>query len=95
MTSAQHIQWKPIATMPEDRKCGQLTYVKRMHEGRLVAEGWAVFGEWHPSAEYVQPDPDIPNRDVAGAMAERRWLRPDRMYAFPGPTHWADIKRPE
>lgn len=90
-------EWQPIETAPKD---GREVYVKRVREGRLVAEGLAVFGHLAAAAPSRRPmgvDPlgRLSAADYAREDADRtawaesaKWLKPDRLYAFPTPTHW-------
>ena len=82
------MEWRPIATAPRD---GSKVWVKRDHNGILVKEGWAVWGvnsddapmrHWGPGGLDGPIPPDIAYADTA------RWLKPDRRYSFPTPTHW-------
>lgn len=89
------MDWQPIGTAPHD---GSVVRVKRVYEGRIVKEGEAVFDIPHPAAPMLSslgPDPlgryvDYVGeaRAIENAKTAKRWLRPDRMYAFPTPTHW-------
>ena len=88
-------KWQTIASAPQD---GRIVRVKRVFEGKVVREGDAVYDLPHPSAPMLKPLGPDPlgrpydhERDLAlceQARSEKRWLRPDRMYAFPEPTHW-------
>jgi hypothetical protein len=90
-------EWRDIESAPKDGTC---VWVRRVYQRRLVVEGWAVFGIAHKHAPQRQPlGPDPLNRLSAAdyareaqetvAYAERpKWLRDDRMYSFPEPTHW-------
>lgn len=96
------MNWKPIDTLPEEMRDGRQVWVRRVHEGRVISEGFAVFGLPHEDAPMRRPlGPDPLNRlSAADYAAERqareamvargRWLNPDRMYAFPEPTEWRD-----
>lgn len=98
------MDWQPIETAPEDRLP---VYVKRIYERRIVVEGEAVFAELHPHAPSRQPmglDPlgRLSAADYAREAAqtaewasEAKWLKPDRMFAFPTPTHWSPDKTAE
>lgn len=88
--------WRPIETAPTD---GRKVWVKRMYKGQLVTEGWAVFGICHLKApqRFVERDPlnRLAEADYAREAVLAReqadapkWLKPDRMYSFPAPTHW-------
>jgi len=80
--------WQDISTAPTD---GSKVYVRRMHEGRLVREGWAVFGPMAADAPMRSPAPgglyapipaDNQYADIPG------WCTEDRRYHFPTPTEW-------
>lgn len=93
----QSARWLPIESAPTD---GREVWVKRVYEGRVVKEGWAVFGVAAAEAPQRQPVGLDPLGRVSAAMlAEEtrlalahadkpKWLIPDRMYSFPTPTHW-------
>lgn len=80
--------WQDIGTAPRD---GSPVWVKRVHEGRVVKEGWAVYGSLSSDAPMRQwasgglNPPIAPNHEAADA---ERWSNPDRLYRFPTPTHW-------
>lgn len=88
-------EWKPIDSAPKD---GSEVYVRRVFEGRVVKEGLAVFDVPVPTApmlESIGPDPlgrpvDYASeaRWIEEAKVNKRWLNPDRGYAFPTPTEW-------
>jgi hypothetical protein len=90
-------EWQSIKTAPHD---GSVVWVKRVFNGRLVAEGEAVFDlldSAAPSLRGVGPDPlgrlsaadyARENNERALWAGQRMWLRPDRLYRFPTPTHW-------
>lgn len=92
--------WQPIETIPDALKDGREVHVKRIAPGGLVFEGPAVFAELHPNApSRFSPGVDPLGRMTAAAYrleaearasfaASRKWLKPDRMYCFPEPTHW-------
>lgn len=100
-------KWQPIETAPMD---GSEVFVRRVHNGRVVSKGWAVFATLHPDAPSLKaPAPDPLGRpEVAAFNAEEekrrasgawrdtpKWLLPDRMYLFPEPTHWAEEDQQE
>lgn len=82
------MEWQPIESAPRD---GSPVWVKRVHEGRVVKEGWAVWGVNSDDAPMRQwgdgglGEPIPPDNDFADTA---RWLNPDRRYSFPTPTHW-------
>lgn len=97
-------EWQPIETAPKD---GSPVWVKRVYKGEVVDEGEAVFALLHPNAPSLRPpSPDLLNRPEVAAfnndparIPEReawrttpKWLRSDRMYLFPEPTHWSPKK---
>lgn len=90
-------EWQPIETAP---RTGEPVHVRRVYNGRVVKEGKAVFGFFHkdaPSRYGLGADglgrmsaADYAREDAARkAFTETpRWLKEDRMYAFPEPTEW-------
>jgi len=107
MTTKPLADWKPISTIPDALKDGRRVWVKRVHERRIVKEGWAVWATSHPDSPHRAPV----ERDPLGRLSEAdykreadgwsvyantpRWLNEDRMHTFPQPTHWTDISPPE
>lgn len=85
-------KWKLIETAPKD---GTRVWVKRVYEGRIVTEGFAVFGVAHKNAPMRQPDhwPNETQKDRDDYANEPRWLKPDRMHSFPEPTHWTQTSK--
>jgi hypothetical protein len=91
------MDWESIEAAPKD---GTKVWVKRVYQRRIVAEGWAVWGLPHEHAPMRQSLGLDPLGRLSAAdyrreaeernamVAEGRWLLPDRMYAFPTPTHW-------
>ncbi|RIA37510.1 hypothetical protein DFR49_3395 [Hephaestia caeni] len=87
--------WRPIDSAPLD---GSEVHVKRVHRGRLVAEGKAVWNTPVAAAPMLEPiGPDPLNRpvdygrelrEIEAAEVTPRWMKSDRMHAFPSPTHW-------
>ncbi|MDR6511431.1 hypothetical protein J2792_002303 [Novosphingobium capsulatum] len=80
--------WQDIATAPRD---GSKVWVRRIYDGRIVKEGWAVWGinsddapmrQWADGGLSGIIMPDHAYADTA------RWLVPDRRYSFPTPTEW-------
>jgi hypothetical protein len=86
------MQWRPIESAPTD---GRQVWVKRIFEGRIIKEGWAVFGSLAANAPMRQwsdgglGDPIPPDNEAADA---RRWCNPDRLHRFPTPTHWSPAR---
>lgn len=95
------MDWLPIESAPQD---GSKVWVKRVHDGRIVSEGWAVFGLPHeraPMRDSIGVDPlgrlsasnyqreDEQRREF---VSQKRWLKTDLMYCFPTPTHWSPNK---
>jgi hypothetical protein len=71
--------WRAIETAPHD---GTEVRLRRIHEGRVVSEGWAYFGRRDPRHENVR-------QSAGGAMdQEDRWCEAGGQHFFPGPTHW-------
>lgn len=95
-----NIDWLPIADLPEEMKDGRLVNVRRVYSGRVVAVGLACFAVPVESAPMLQPSEPHPLGDYIDREAEqatiekvrisRTWLRPDRIYRFPEPTHWRE-----
>ncbi len=98
------MEWQPIENIPDEWLDGRKVYVRRMSPSRpnqVVSEGWAVFGVCHHNAPQRQSlglDPlgrlssaDYAREDAARTAAANtaKWLKPDRMYSFPTPTHFA------
>jgi hypothetical protein len=96
-------KWQPIETIPPEYLDGREVWVKRMspsNPGQIVSEGWAVYGVCAPSAPQRQPLGPDPlgrltsadyareDRDRLAHADQQKWLKPDRMYSFPTPTHW-------
>ncbi len=76
--------WLPISSAPKD---GRLVNLKREVEGgRIVEEGT---GLWGTLAEHAPLRLDDPKWG-----AEPKWVRPDRQFAFPVPTHWKPLISP-
>ncbi len=89
--------WQPIETAPTDETVVRL---KRIYQGRLVAEGLGLFGILHPAApsrsgvgldpldRLTAADYEREAKDREAFVRSAKWLREDRMYLFPTPTHW-------
>jgi len=83
------MDWQTIDSAPKD---GTRVWVKRTHEGRVVKEGWAVWGVNSDDAPMRQwgdgglDGPIPPDHAYADTAC---WLTEDRRYSFPTPTHWA------
>lgn len=81
-------EWQDISTAPKD---GTRVWCRRVYKGRLVKEGWAVWGTNSEDAPMRQETDGglwgvIP---ADNAYADTpRWLIEDRRYAFPAPTEW-------
>lgn len=81
-------EWRPIEEAPKD---GSRQWVKRVHDGHLIREGFAVWGVNCADAPMRREldgglgGPIPPDHDYADTP---RWLTEDRMYSFPTPTHW-------
>lgn len=80
--------WQSMKTAPQD---GSLVWARRVHNGYLVKEGWAVWGinskdapmrQWGPGGLDGRIPPDHAYADTP------RWLVADRRYSFPEPTSW-------
>lgn len=97
------MSWQSIESIPDEMKDGREVQVKRTSPSNprnIVAEGLAVFGLPHSAAPMRQGlgiDPlgrlnaaDYAKEAAAttAMVSKPRWLKPDRMYAFPTPTHW-------
>lgn len=93
-------EWQSIDSIPDEMKDGRIVHVKRVYEGRIVKEGEAVFDLLHanaPSRHGAGIDPlgrltaaDYAQEAAASQAwaASKKWLLPDRMFAFPTPTHY-------
>ena len=84
--------WQPIDTAPQD---GRKLWLKRVHKGRIVKEGWGLWGVRSPAAPLRQPIPaQLPGEETIWpdiAYCDRpTWLTEDRLYTFPTPTHWRE-----
>jgi hypothetical protein len=87
--------WKPIQTAPQD---GRRVWVRRVYEGRLVKEGFAVWSTLAEDAAARRPiysPPFYPPLDETQADRDRfadtwRWLLPCRQFLFPEPTEWRE-----
>jgi len=89
--------WQPIETAPKD---GTVVHVRRVAPSGMIFEGpavWDVLAAAAPSRQGAGPDPlgrlsasdyARENDERAAWTAEPKWLKPDRLYAFPTPTEW-------
>lgn len=82
-------RWDPDMTAaPKD---GSVIEVKREHEGRTMGPYRAVWGQYAADAEMRQwgdgglDAPIPPNHEFADRF---HWMREDRQYRVPEPTHW-------
>jgi len=80
--------WQDISTAPKD---GSRIWAKRLYDGYVVKEGWAVWGVNSADA----PMRKWANGGLSGPIPPApeyadtpRWLTEDRRYSFPEPTHW-------
>ena len=90
-------KWLDIKNAPKD---GTVIELRRIYDGQLVAEGCGLFGTLHsdaPARRSISPDPlsrpsivsdATINEWIAESADQPRWMREDRMYRFPEPTHW-------
>jgi hypothetical protein len=88
-------EWQGIENAPTD---GSMAWVKRVYQGHVIAEGWAVFDvpdQRAPMLQPIGPDPlgrpvntEVEMTGIEAARVAKRWLHPDRLYAFPTPTHY-------
>ncbi|MDR3514067.1 MAG: hypothetical protein P4L73_20720 [Caulobacteraceae bacterium] len=98
--SLESTSWRSIKSAPVD---GRPVWVRRVHEGRVVAEGFARWSSlaaaaparspiwtppWQAPLEESQAD-----RDAFADTA--RWVCDDRLYLFPEPTEWDPQRTPE
>lgn len=94
------MNWHDIETAPKD---GTLVNLRRVYNGRVAFEGEGLFGDLHPNAPSrlglgTDPLGRLSAKDYRHEIVDRerwvsepKWLKPDRMYAFPTPTHWAPV----
>lgn len=90
-------EWQPIETAPKD---GSVVHVRRVAPSGMIFEGPAVWATLYmdaPSRSGMGADPlgRLSGADYAREEKERaewvsgaKWLKPDRLYAFPTPTEW-------
>jgi hypothetical protein len=82
--------WQPIESAPKD---GRKVWVKRVYEGRIVKEGWAVFDVASDDAPIRFSDALIPaDHEYADTP---RWRVEGRRFSFPTPTHWMAPPAPD
>lgn len=69
--------WQDISSAPKD---GTPIWARRVFRGKVVVKGRAVWGVMADDAPMRQEDCDYADTP--------RWLRTNRLYSFPTPTHW-------
>lgn len=74
--------WKSIETALKD---GSTVHVKRVHEGRIIYEGPAV---WRTVRFGSLVDP-LTEDTFAEAYDGVGWMYPDKDKRVPTPTHWS------